>query len=335
MITHLAKQLHHTILDAKNIILVPHKKPDGDALGAATAAYSWLNELGKTVHIFTESSIDSHLQYLLSPTTVTAEQAIWNSADLVIVFDSGDLVYAGVDRYIASATQRPYIVNIDHHSSNEFFGNLNLVDKTSASTTELLYRFFRINNVAISPTMATSLMTGLISDTDNFTNAATSEMSLAVGSHLIDLGADFSQIKDHLYKKTPLSLLKLWGEVFQRMTHHPKHDIVYSYITNEDLKKYQIQSDQLGGLSNFLNNLAEGKAGMLLHEQADNTVKGSLRTTRDDLDLTTIALALGGGGHQKAAGFVLNHASVHEAIDQIFNTIDSLTARKALSLARS
>lgn len=337
MTTHTAKQVYAALMQSTRIALVPHQRPDGDALGAATAASQWLEAAGKDVSIIASTGIDAHLNYLPHADRVVQDPLIWQikQFDYVMVFDSGDLEYTGVAEQINQLAQRPIIINMDHHKSNTKFGDINLVQTTGASTTEILYTFFRINGVAINPNMATSLMTGLIADTDNFTNAATTEKSLAVGSHLVDLGANFNTIKAHIYKNTPLSLLKLWGDVFSRMTHHDKHDVVYSYVTQADMKKYNLRFDQIAGLSNFMNNLAEGKAGMLLYEQEPGKMKGSMRTTRDDVDLSRLATELGGGGHQKSAGFSLEASSAHEALETVFQTMERLIHAGELQLART
>ena len=117
-----------------------------------------------------------------------------------MVFDSGDPNYAGVDKHIANLNYSPTIINIDHHASNIFFGDYNMVDTTASSTCEILHRFFRYLHEPISPSIATSLLTGLMYDTDNFTNGATNKSALLVGEDLIRRGGDRKLIYKNIQK---------------------------------------------------------------------------------------------------------------------------------------
>ncbi len=303
-------------------MLVPHQNPDGDALGSVTAFAEFLLNHGKEVTIFCKTGYPPAFHYLANLNIFTSDTAAWNGEpyDTVMVFDSGDLAYAGVESFIADLPYSPTIVNIDHHATNIFYGDYNMVDTTASSTCEMLHRFFRYNHYKITPTMATSLMTGLMTDTDNFTNGATSKAALAVGEDLIRRGANRPLIRRQVFTDTTIPALKLWGRMLSRLTHHEPHDLVYTYVTQADISEHGATEDDTSGVANFMNNLSEGKAAMILKERPDGTVKGSFRTVRDDLDVACWARALGGGGHTKAAGFTVT-GTIEEAIDKIFAAI--------------
>ena len=97
--------------------------------------------------------------------------------------------------------------------------------------------------------------------------------------------------------------MKAWGLALSRLTYNKNYDVVYTVLTQSDLKNFGIGTDDLEGLSNFLNTLKDAKIIMVLYELSDGRIKGSLRTTRHDVDVSKIAMCLGGGGHKKAAGF--------------------------------
>ena len=152
--------------------------------------------------------------------------------------------------------------------------------------------------------MATCLLTGIITDTGNFTNNATTKKSIESASKLLSIGADFEGIaKANIYNKT-IDILKLWGLVLKRIVLDKELSMVTTALFQKDLEKLNLRIEDAEGISNYLNNLsAEIKFSLLLKDNGLGKVKGSLRTTREDIDVSKIAQAFNGGGHQKAAGF--------------------------------
>lgn len=319
----ISKQIYNKITQAKHVLIVPHQNPDGDALGAVTAIIHWLQELNIEHTAYSSTDIPNQHNYLPHLDNFTQDESIWNSGeyDLMIVLDTGDLRRAGIDEHIKKLTNRPFIINIDHHPTNENFGDLNLVITQASSTTEIIYKFFKNNNVKIDRHMATCLLTGIITDTDNFTNSATTVFALQIASDLIAKGGNINLIKELVFRDKSIGVLKLWGLVLSRLTKHDGHQIIYSYVTQKDMDKHSVADSELEGITNFMNNLSEGKAALILKELPENKVKGSFRTTRDDVDVSLIAQSLGGGGHKKASGFTLE-GTIDEALEQVWEVIE-------------
>ncbi|MBD3310933.1 MAG: hypothetical protein GF349_00345 [Candidatus Magasanikbacteria bacterium] len=317
-----AKLIDNSIKESKHILLVPHQNPDGDALGSVTAMIRYFDKNKKKYSTYCKTDIPERFDYLPHSHEIGNEDSVWNNSDidLIIILDSGDLKYAGIDDYIKKIKNKPKIINIDHHATNEFYGDHNLVLPHASSTAEVLFNYFRYNRIQICKKMATSLLTGIITDTDNFTNAATTVTSLSAASYLIKSGGDLSQIKESILKDRSLASLKLWGVVLSRLTMHEKTEIAHTYLSQKDLKKHKVNEEEAEGIANFLNNLSDGKASLILKEASDNKIKGSLRTTRDDIDVSEIAKKFGGGGHKKAAGFTVD-GPMDKAVSQVFREI--------------
>ncbi|MSU75142.1 MAG: hypothetical protein EXS55_01350 [Candidatus Magasanikbacteria bacterium] len=300
---HIAQQIHAHIQRAHKIVIVPHQHPDGDALGAATAFYEYLLTLGKDAQIFCVTPATSklhflpHAKILSSLTPVISDKTV----DTIVVVDSGDLRYNGIAEFIVDHPAT--IINIDHHVTNERYGHINLVNPTASSTCEILYHYFYHNHIPVNRRMATSLLTGLTTDTGNFTNSATSASALSVGGELIRSGGNYQLINDETVRNKSVDALRLWGVVLSRLKHEEKLGITHTFITKADLELYKVPENETEGIANFLNNLDNTRIALILKETDGNTVKGSFRTTRDDVDVSAMAKALGGGGHKKAAGF--------------------------------
>lgn len=311
-----AKQIHEYLTTAKIAVVVAHQNADADAVGSAGAMTEYLESHGLTVRLFCFTPVKEGLYFLPHGHRFTTDPEIFADADTVVVLDSGDLRYAGVDSHLKNHSAS--IVNIDHHATNEKYGHYNMVIHGASSTAEVLFRYFHHNNISINRNMATSLLAGLVNDTDNFSNPATSSSALLIASELLRRGGDFGLVNRWLVKNKTIPSLKLWGDVLSRLitVSSSKADITYTYITRNDMAKYQLAENEADGIANFLNNLESGGITLILKETEDGKIKGSFRTTRDDLDVSAMSKRLGGGGHKKAAGFTVN-GTIQEALDLI------------------
>src|SRR3989338_7171928 len=237
-----AKQIYTKILAAKHILLIPHQHPDGDALGSCTALMEFLDSIGKTYTAFCATDHHERFSFLPKSASISTDPVHWKNPalDMVIVLDSGDLRYAGVADAVAWLKKRPTLIAIDHHATNERYGDLNLVDPTASSTTEMLHRFFTCNDIPITPRMATALLTGLLTDTDTFTNAATSSSALAIGHDCVMRGAEVKKIIDSVFRDKSVSTLRLWGKTFSRLEKHEGLNLVYTFVSQDDFRSLDV-----------------------------------------------------------------------------------------------
>src|SRR5690606_30675557 len=108
-----------------------------------------------------------------------------------------------------------------------------------------------------------------------------------------------------------INMMRIWGKVMGRLKTGP-HGIVYTYVTRQDLDDYGVDGETMEGLSNYLSQLEDARAVIVLHDRGDGTIKASMRTVRDDIDLASFAKTFGGGGHKKASGFTIPGRLVEE-----------------------
>ena len=303
----LSQKIHFQIQKANNVLLIAHQNPDADALGSLMAFSQWLKELGKNHTKFCLNQPVDNLNWILNyePLVTDFKKLVDNNYDLIIILDSGDLKYAGVEN-ILDTIPSPFIINIDHHTTNLNFGHINVVDPLAVSTTEVIYRIFKILRLKIDTKTASALLAGIIGDTYNFTNPNTNYQSLATASELLLVGARLDQVSDSIFKNKTVETLKIWGEILVRLSYNSKLKVVSTVVTKDDLKDNLSLSDVTEGVANFLNNLAGVKAALILQQQGSDLVKGSFRTNDDLIDVSKLAKILGGGGHKKAAGFTIN-----------------------------
>lgn len=311
-----AGKIHNRIKKARRIALISHINPDGDALGSLNAMAEYLHNLDKETFIFSATDVDKTFNFLPHHDKIilTSETLPHEDIDLIVILDSGDIERTGLSQIIRE--KQVDIINIDHHATNDHYGHINLVMEEASATTEVLYRFFRYNRIEINRDMANSILTGLVTDTDNFTNGATTAMGLAAAGEMTRFGANLRLIRQKTQQNKTLDTLKLWGVVLSRLKKEEDLELAHTYITQEDFKKYSLSEEAIQGVAGFLNDLQEAKIIAVLKEVGGNKVKVSFRTTHDHIDVAALAQTMGGGGHKKAAGVTMD-GSIKDALDKI------------------
>ncbi len=228
--------------------------------------------------------------------------------DLIITVDTADLSLLGsiYTENIDVFSEIP-ILNIDHHISNSNYGQIQLIDPTSASATEVLYNWF--NQVPdwmrlVTPDVATLLLTGLITDTRSFQNPNTTPRSLEIAAELLEKGARQQEIIQNIYKTKPLSTLKIWGRALNGIQIDPNAGIVWSTISKDDLAEMNATSKETHGiLDELISTIPDADVYVLFTELEEGGLKASVRSSAK-IDISKLAGELfNGGGHPRAAGF--------------------------------
>lgn len=293
---------------ANQVAIIAHKNPDGDTLGALLGMSHFLNHT-KTPHIlFCATTIPEYLQFLPDIDKISHDEShlIEKNHDVIVVMDSGDLKYAGVDEHFRKLKGLPIVINIDHHPTNQHFGHINLVHPKASSTSEIIFHFLDYFRMPIPKNVATQLLTGILTDTGSFSNLSTTPTSMEVSSKLLSYGAKVKEITNQTFQNKSLAQLQLWGRALSRLKQDPDTGIITTVLVQKDFEELGMDDESSEGIANFLNSVEKARAIMVLKEKSDGTIKGSLRTTEPDVDVSKIAKYFGGGGHKKAAGFTVN-----------------------------
>ncbi|PIP60683.1 hypothetical protein COX00_01840 [Candidatus Uhrbacteria bacterium CG22_combo_CG10-13_8_21_14_all_47_17] len=298
------QQVVQAIQQANRILIVSDGKPDGDSVGSSSAVWNWLQREGKDATLFCPKEIQSVFRFIDGYAHFAQDHSILEQGfDLVLVFDASDLEHGGNDVLLAKL-KKPYtLINIDHHSTNLGYGDINLVYTDACSTCEVVYDFFEANHIHIDHRMATSLLTGLCTDTSNFSNAGTNVRGMEAASALCAAGARHSDILRHLVQNKTVPALRLWGLALERLHFRPEYDLAITYFLASDIAEVPGGDEAVAGVSNFLNATCGNCDTILVLREEDGLVKGSLRSV--NRDISKFAKLLGGGGHKKASGFAV------------------------------
>lgn len=293
------------LLAAQRIVLIPHKNPDADAIGATLALKEALENLGKDVTTACIDPLPENCKFLPKSDTFV-QNFNYKDFDLIISLDCGAHKLLGFHKEMPELLDKNLVklINIDHHPSNDFFGTVNIVMPQTPATCFILYLMITSYGWTITQTMATALLHGLYYDTGSFMHSNTSPETLRIAGRLKALGGDHQICVKKQFHTTSIEKLKLWGRAMSRIQLNDKQTVVTA-ITDKDYTDINATRDDLSGLINYLNHVNEAKFCILLTEDTNGNIKGSMRTQGEEINLSEIAQLFGGGGHKKAAGFTI------------------------------
>ncbi len=287
---------------ASKILVVSHRKPDADTLGSAISLRLLLGQWGKDVVLACIDKPSSVFSFLPCVDEYVGEFDL-AEFDLVVIVDAGASYMTNFHlKYENFFKTDAVMINIDHHASNDHFGTLNYVDPQAASTTVMIYRLFNAWGVDIDADIATCLVSGIYGDTGGFMHSNTSGEVYEIAAELMERSARIGDIVKALFRTNNVSTLRLWGKVLEQ-AHVTSDDVVMSVVREDDYEKIGASPGDLSGVIDYLNMVPDSKFAVLINEDRQGNVKGSMRTRSEDVDLSRIAAVFGGGGHPKASGF--------------------------------
>lgn len=309
------KRIAQLIDRSENILIVSHKRPDGDSIGSQIGLASALTEAGKHLSVFNEDEVPEMFDFLEGSEVVCTDFPE-KQFELIIFLDCADISRPGrVTNELETLLQEADTVNIDHHVSNTQYAKHNFVDINASSTSELVVRLLRTMNYNLSSAGATALLCGIITDTGYFKFSNVNAVTLSLASELMNQGADLYSISRNVYMERPIEKMHLLSCVLSRAQITDK--IVISYITQDDFAEFNAKSEYTDGLVNELLYI-KNVIGSILCIEDSGGVRISFRS-KDGIDMNKFASNFGGGGHVNAAG-----AFVKESVEDIIIRIKEL-----------
>jgi phosphoesterase RecJ-like protein len=287
--------------------LICHVNPDGDALGSMLGFALGLRRLGVTRMRATFPGVfDVPEPFATLPglDLLVPEEQAYAEPDLVIVFDvaAESRLGALVDRLpLAKAT-----VLLDHHASNTRFGGINLVDAQAAATSVVCEELLDRLDVPLDREIAECLYVALATDTGSFKFDMTTPRVHEMAARLIATGISPGEISRRIFDTRPFGAMKLFGEVLGRAALDPTaaggHGMVWTYATLDDIERHQQRPYVMDALIDPVRTVAEADVSVVVKQSGEGEWAVSLRS-KGAVDVSAVAVALGGGGHRLAAGF--------------------------------
>jgi phosphoesterase RecJ-like protein len=293
------------IREDQRFVLASHESPDGDALGSLVGLQGLLGALGKDSAMFiAPEDLPLPDEYSLFPLDGLIQAPPADIAERTVVFlDCGN-----IDRNSASVLRDgKHLLNIDHHHDNTLFGTLDYVVPGASCTAEIIWDLMGGLGVQPGAAVAQALYIGLITDTGRFMYENTTPRAHVMAAELIKAGVDVSAVYHHLYEDMPPGKLALLALALTQVQRFDAGELTLSVLSSADFSRVQALESHSEGIIDQLRALRGTKVAALVRELGGGERKGqhkvSLRATDDDVDVSVIARAQGGGGHRRAAGF--------------------------------
>lgn len=281
------------IQSATNILVITHKRADGDAVGSLVGLGLALKMVGKEVQMVIVDGVPSVYNFLSGVDLV--KNKVKSSYDLSIFVDCSDLSRAGD---LLPPGETPDI-NIDHHPTNQYFARINLVKTGAVATSEIIAEYREGMGLPINADIANALLTGLVTDSLGFRVASMNPSVLQIAADLMDAGADLPAIYHQSLTQKTFEATKLWGIGLANLQR--ENGLVWTSISWSERQSVGYPGKDDADLVNFLPNITGTKIALLILEQPGGRVKISWRSS-EGYDVSALALEFGGGGHKPAAG---------------------------------
>jgi phosphoesterase RecJ-like protein len=311
---------------ADTILITTHIRPDGDAIGSALGLANALSQIGKKVTVAIDDPVPYFLAWLPNADSIvdTLENGTW---DLMISTDASDAGRSGHVGAYGQANSK-ILINLDHHETNTYFGDIFLVVPTASSAAEVVYNWWQYMDIELNRDIAQALLTGLVTDTLGFRTASTTSQTLAVAQGLIEAGASLVETTQRTLEIMTANELKVWKRIMPSIEIHG--EVVEAVVRREDIEAVGMISMSTGPIVGFLRKVDIARVAVVFMEEGERDVKISMRS-KPGYDVAQVAFELGGGGHKQAAGAELA-MTIEEAREKVLPMLQKVTANGILEI---
>ncbi|MFO7636431.1 MAG: bifunctional oligoribonuclease/PAP phosphatase NrnA [Clostridia bacterium] len=314
--------IHEKITIAETINILPHVSADGDAYGACVAFSLYLQGLGKKVRLVAEEIYPDIYQFICERDffEVFDENKDY-AADLNIAMDTGDMSRLGKRKTFFFQAES---VNIDHHKTNSSFADFNFIDVAASSTGEIVYEILSRSGAIIDKDIATCIYVAIATDTGGFRYQNTTIRSFEIASDLVKKGIEISDISRRIFESITLDKTKLMCIAINNLSLHKKGHLAMISLRKEHFESLSITEDMFEGLVNIARNIKNVKVAALVRENGANEIKVNLRSNDDIYDVAKVAQEYKGGGHGRAAGFIVRSQDYHKFVKKLKKRLGEL-----------
>ena len=288
----------------KKFLITAHINPEGDSIGCQLAMKELLEKLGKTAFIIDDDPVPDHYRFLPKSGSISNRLDRVPDFDAAIVLDSPTLKRIG--RVSELLTDDKTVINIDHHISNEKFGDVRWIDAKASCAGEMVYLLFRKFDVELSKDAALALYIAILTDTGSFNYDNTTGSTHKIAGELLEYGLDPAVVSEDVYERRSITDIRFLGLVLATVKVNKTGDVAYLEITKSMLKATGADIAKSEGFVNYARSIEGVRVAVIFREELKKPgiINISFRS-KGDADVNKIASAFGGGGHVKASGCVV------------------------------
>jgi len=302
------EKIIHQLKLSNNVFIASHINPDGDAVGSLIAMALSLESLGKNITMYNQSPIPAVYQFLPAFDRIIRQTAVKINWDTALILDCGNIERIG--HFASQIHSIPSIINIDHHITNTGFGNFKYIDSTACSTAEIVYRIIKDMGVLITKDIATSIYTGILTDTGSFRFVNTNRAAFSICYEMIEKGVKPYDVAKYVYGTYSLGRIKLLNLALDSIEIVKDGKLSFMTLTRSMLEETGTNAEDIDGMIHYAKRIEDVQVAVLIQENQDEIINSpekrlfhvSLRSD-GSVDVSALAREFGGGGHQQAAGF--------------------------------
>ncbi|MGO1367935.1 MAG: DHH family phosphoesterase [Senegalia sp. (in: firmicutes)] len=288
------------------IYLISHVNPDGDSIGSLLALGKALKNIyNDKVILLKSDNIPNKFMFLKDIDLLSNLDVLDNIKDnsILITLDCGDISRIGSTlNYIEKFNK---IINIDHHISNDKFGDINILDSKTSSTGEIVFNLLKDNKLKIDKNIATSLYMAISTDTGSFKYESATSKTYKAAAELLEYDIDKSKIIFELYQNRSIEKTNIFIEAIKNIEFHNDNKIGNTTVTLEMMRKVNASPEDVNGIVEFIRDTENVEVAYVIKEVENNKFKISFRS-KAYLDVSAIANVFGGGGHIRASGITID-----------------------------
>ncbi|WP_378185083.1 bifunctional oligoribonuclease/PAP phosphatase NrnA [Aquimarina sp. W85] len=315
--------------ESKKIVIIPHKNPDGDAIGSTLALKHYLTALNQEVAIISPNDYPEFLKWIPGQEEIINYESdkqkgdeLIAAADLIFTLDFNHLGRCGALENPLRDANGTFVM-IDHHQQPDDYAFFTYSDVSMSSTCQMVYHFIeKMGDLTkITPDIATCIYVGIMTDTGSFRFRSTTSTTHRVLATLIDFGADNTAIHEKIYDTNTYSRLQLQGIALQNLKVLPEYRTAYITISQEELDQHDFRKGDTEGFVNLglsLNNIVF--ALIFIENKSEGIIKISLRSKGEFSVNEFSRLHFEGGGHHNAAGGKSN-LSIKETVAKLISIL--------------
>lgn len=310
------EHIKEEIEKAKDVVILAHENPDGDAVGSALAMYLTLKKMKKKVDVIIPECPRT-FTFLPGADQIKTEGK-QEPYDLAISVDvTGVKRMNGFSHYFESANTK---IQIDHHGSNEMFADYNFVNPVAPACAQILITVIEELGVEINKEIGTCLLTGIITDTGGFKYEGVSAETFEFASWLLAKGVNVSEIYKRVLQVKTRANFELRKLIIERMDFLCNDKVTFTYITAEDMKKVNAMSGDHEGLVEVGRDIEGVEVSVFAREvEGEDACRVSLRSNQY-VNVSDVAIPFHGGGHMRAAGCTIQ-GDINTVKEKIINEV--------------
>ncbi|MDQ7794570.1 MAG: bifunctional oligoribonuclease/PAP phosphatase NrnA [bacterium] len=300
--------------EGRSFLLLSHELPDGDSVGATLALARGLDQMGKRVTVGGADPVPRIYRHLPGADGVRPWRELdGGSWDIAVLLDCAEPARAGDAWKLASGAR--LVINIDHHVTNTGFGDLNLVDAKASATSEQVYDLLADLGVSVDAAIAACLFAGIMTDTGCFRYENTTPRALQIAAGLVEAGAEPGALSAWIWESRHPSTLRLLARALDTLTTNDGGRIAWMTVDDGMLAETGADEEEVEGFVNYPRSLEGVEVALMFRTFKAGGTRVALRS-KTYADVSRIARALGGGGHPRAAGCLLD-CGLEEAVARV------------------